>query len=94
MGFMDSSLDGLEGFKSYGNPSSGSAFVAYFSPAQIASNVAPTAPAWRKNFSDSLTVKGIRPVGGPDEFIVLISLSEVPHIPCLMRLDANGNILW
>ncbi len=93
-GVYDSALDGLEGFKSYGNPSSGSAFVAYYSSVQIASNVAPTAPAWRKNFSDSLTVKGIRPIGGAGEFIILTSLSEVPHIPCLMRLDATGNILW
>ena len=93
-GVYDSALDGLEGFKSYGNPSSGSAFVAYFSSAQIASNVAPTAPTWHKNFSDSLTVKGIRPIGGAGEFIVLTSLSEVSHIPCLMRLDATGNILW
>ena len=93
-GVYDSTQDGLEGFKSYGNPSSGSAFVAYFSPAQITSSVAPTAPVWRKDFSSSLTVKGIRPIGETGEFIVLTSLSEVPHIPCLIRLDASGNILW
>ena len=36
-GFVEGAEEGIEGFKSYGNPSSGTASVMYFSPAQIES---------------------------------------------------------
>ena len=53
-GVYDSAKDGLEGFKSYGNPSSGKAFVAYYSPDQVSSSVGPVSPSWRKDFNASL----------------------------------------
>lgn len=93
-GLFDSSKDGFEGFKSYGNPSSGKAFVAYYSPDQVSSGTAPVSPLWRKDFNGSMTVKGIRPIGDTGEFILLTSLVDSPHIPSLKRLDSTGNVLW
>ena len=85
---------GLEGFKSYGNPSSGNAFVAYYSPSLLSASSAPTAPSWRIDFSDSLTVKAIRPLGQTGEFVLLTSGVEYPHEAILKRLDAQGGVLW
>ncbi|MBT3635580.1 MAG: hypothetical protein HN531_01460 [Opitutae bacterium] len=93
-GLFDSAKDGLEGFKSYGNPISGKAFVAYYSSSQVSSSVAPSSPSWRKDFNASLTVKGVRPIGSTGDFILLTSLVESPHIPSLKRLDSQGNLLW
>ena len=93
-GLFDSSKDSLEGFKSYGNPSSGKAFATYYSPDQVSSGTAPVSPSWRKDFNDSMTVKGIRPIGDTGEFILLTSLVDSPHIPSLKRLDSAGDVLW
>ena len=93
-GVYDSAKDGLEGFKSYGNPSSGKAFVAYYSPAQVSSSVAPFSPSWRKDFKASLTVKGIRPVGKTGGFILLTSKADGDNAPHLARLDSQGKVLW
>ena len=47
----------LEGFKSYGNPVSGDAFVMYFSEKQITSKVVPKKPIWELKIKDALSVK-------------------------------------
>ena len=39
----------------------------------------PHAPTWYQNFSDSLTVKAVRPIGNTGEFIVLTSTVNYPH---------------
>ena len=93
-GLYDSEKDGLEGFKSYGNPSSGKAFVAFYSPEQVSSSVAPTSPLWRKDFNASLTVKGIRPIGKTGDFILLTSMADGENAPRLARLDSQGNVIW
>jgi len=93
-GLFDSPKDGLEGFKSYGNPSAGKAFVAYYSPTQVSSSVAPASPTWRKDFNASLTVKGIRPIDNQGGFVLLTSQSQSPNAPILTRLDTQGNVLW
>ena len=93
-GVYDSAKDGLEGFKSYGNPSSGKAFVAYYSPDQVSSSVGPVSPSWRKDFNASLTVKGIRPIGKTGEYILLTSKADGENAPHLARLDSQGNLLW
>ena len=93
-GIYDSAKDGLEGFKSYGNPSSGKAFVAYYSPSQLSSSTAPSTPSWRTDFNASLTVKGIRSIGDTGEFILLTALADSPNPPNVARLDSQGNVLW
>ena len=93
-GLFDSPKDGLEGFKSYGNPSAGKAFVAYYSPDQVSSSVAPVSPTWRKDFNASLTVKGIRPIANLEGYILLTSQNQSSNAPILTRLDAQGNVLW
>ena len=93
-GLYDSEKDGLEGFKSYGNPSSGKAFVAFYSSEQVSSSVAPTSPLWRKDFNASLTVKGIRPIGKTGDFILLTSMADGENAPRLARLDSQGNVIW
>ena len=45
-GVINADKGTLEGFKSYGNPVSGDAFVMYFSEKQVSSEVAPESPIW------------------------------------------------
>lgn len=93
-GVTNAEQGGLEGFKSYGNPSSGTAFVAYYDPDLLNAANAPSSPTWRQDFSDSLTVKGVRPIGATGDVLVLTSAVQYPNEAILKKLDAQGVTLW
>ena len=93
-GVTEAEKGGLEGFKSYGNPSSGTAFVAYYGPSLVQESSMPSAPTWYQNLSDSLTVKAVRPIGNTGEFMVLTSGVNYPHEAMLKKLDSQGSLLW
>ena len=63
-GVTNSSYDELEGFKSYGNPTSGNAFSMYLSSENLISNDPPLNPNWEKQYKNSLTGKSIKNING------------------------------
>jgi len=93
-GVTNAEQGGLEGFKSYGNPSSDTAFVAYYGPDLLNAVNAPSSPTWRRDLSDSLTAKGVRPIGATGDFLVLTSAVQYPNEAILKKLDVQGVILW
>jgi hypothetical protein len=84
----------FEGFKSYGNPQDGQAYVSYFSADQLDSASAPDAPVWLTLLPESVSGKGIREVsdniGG--YIVATASINEGPARA--IRIGANGHILW
>ena len=89
-GFVNGEPDGIEGFKSYGNPISGEANVMFFSAEQLAGNDAPESPAWEKTY-DLVSIRSIRPVG-EDGFVFVAAEDESIYV--VVRLDAEGGEEW
>ena len=94
-GVINAARGNLEGFKSYGNPSTGEAFVAWFSAEQLNANTPPSAPVWTHSLPDGISGKGIREVSGPIGGYVVVTQSEEDDAgPSVHRLSSEGEILW
>ena len=83
----------VEGFKSYGNPSEGNAFVLYLSPETIDSEKAPEMADWEKVYKNTLTGKTIQEIRFSKEFVLAGSTHE-PTEAKLLKIDGSGKILW
>lgn len=92
-GITDAPKDGLEGFKSYGNPFGGTAFLMRLSAAQIQADTAPDAPTWSQTYAGSTTVKGARPVADATGGFIVLTASE-DETATLIRTDDQGATLW
>ena len=92
-GFVNGAMGKVEGFKSYGNPQDGEAFLMYFSSTQLASNDAPETPVWTKVYSESLTGKSVREVSDEDGGLILATASR-KNVAMLTRTDTNGEVTW
>jgi outer membrane protein assembly factor BamB len=90
VGFVNGEPDGIEGFKSYGNPISGQANVMFFSAELLASSDAPESPTWEKTY-DLGSIRAIRPVGD-DGFVVVAAQDESNYV--VVRLDSEGDEQW
>ena len=92
-GVVNCPRDGLEGFKSFGNPFGGQAHIFFLSPEQVAAGSAPDRPMRQRSFSGHETIKAIRPVPGESPgYIVLVGSEEAA--PTLIRTDATGDPVW
>lgn len=87
----------MEGFKSYGNPSAGRAFLMYFAPAIVSAATAPSAATWDKSYGDTylrgLTVKEM----SDGSFLVLLMKTEAAvagQKTSLLKTDASGTQTW
>ena len=91
VGIVNAPQEGLEGFKSFGNPYGGQAHSFYLSAQQVSSNNAPETPLWARTYSDYETAKSIReiPSGG---FIILAGSEDGPA--SLLRVDNDGELMW
>lgn len=91
VGIINAPQEGLEGFKSFGNPYGGQAHSFYLSAQQVSSNNAPESPLWARTYSDYETAKSVReiPFGG---FIILAGNEDGPA--SLLRVDQNGEPMW
>ena len=92
-GVTNSSYDELEGFKSYGNPTSGNAFTMYLSSEALISSDPPLNPNWEKQYKNSLTGKSIKNINGTDEFLIASSSHE-PAVAKVLKIDKDGNLIW
>jgi len=92
-GIVDAPQDGLEGFKSYGNPFGGKAALMYFSSEQVQADSPPNAPTWSRVYDDSLTVKGARVVPDDSGGFILLTANQ-DEIATLIRTDDQGAVQW
>ena len=92
-GVTNSSYDELEGFKSYGNPTSGNAFSMYLSSENLISNDPPLNANWEKQYKNSLTGKSIKNINGSNDFLIASSSHE-PTVAKVLKIDKDGNLIW
>ena len=84
----------LEGFKSYGNPVSGDAFVMYFSENQVISEIAPGSPIWELKIKDALAVKHLEELPSGDGFLLALHGDEEPAIAKVIKISFDGRPIW
>ena len=90
-GFINGARGSAEGFKSYGNPTSGDATLMYFTADQLAASEPPSAPLWSQSYSTLVSVKSVRPLAEGGFVLVASSDDEEAQI---MRVDADGEVVW
>ena len=94
-GFVQGEEEGVEGFKSYGNPQSGKAFLLHLSASQVSGNTPPQTPQWEQVYPDVLSGKTVKEIQGTEPgYVVATSTRDERHIPVVMRVDIKGNLLW
>ena len=92
-GVSNSNYLSMEGFKSYGNPTSGNAFSMYFSSEQLRANNPPIEADWEKEYKNTLTGKSIIKDKNLNEFIIAGSTHE-PTEAKVLKINNKGKILW
>lgn len=92
-GVTNSHYSSMEGFKSYGNPTSGNAFSIYFSSEQLMSNKPPLEPIWEKEYKNMLTGKSIIKDENSNGYIIAGSSHE-PTVAKVIKISNYGEILW
>ncbi len=92
-GVTNSEYSSMEGFKSYGNPTSGNAFTMYFSYEQLMNNFPPNEPVWEKVYKNTLTGKSIIKIEDSNEFIIAGSSHE-PSDAKVLKIRNDGKIIW
>ena len=93
-GLINAQRGALEGFKSYGNAWDGEGFIAYFSPSQLASPVAPDAPTWITLLPNTVSGKGIREIQDTSGGYVVAAGPREDEPARAIRISAAGDILW
>lgn len=91
-GVMNAEPGSLEGFKSYGNPSGGSAFIEYFSADQLSSNSAPQSSAWITTLPGANSGKGVRQLSNGGYIVAALDADEgAGHV---FQISASGDVQW
>ena len=93
-GVINADEGSLEGFKSYGNPVSGDAFVMYFSEKQVTSKIAPESPIWELKIKDALAVKYMEELPSGDGFLLAVHGDEEPAIAKVIKISFDGRKMW
>ena len=93
-GVTNSVAGTLEGFKSYGNPVTGDAFVMYFSDEQIRAEIAPKTPTWEIDFKGALSVKHIVELPDNDGYILAAHSDGEPAEANVIKISASGELEW
>ena len=93
-GVINAEEGALEGFKSYGNPVSGDAFVMYFSEKQVTSKFAPESPIWKLEIKDALAVKHLEELPSGDGFLLALHGDEEPAMAKVMKISLDGQPIW
>ena len=92
-GVTNSTYDAMEGFKSYGNPTNGNAFLMHFSNDLLMSKTLPTEPNWVKEYKNLLTGKSIKQIGNKNEFLIASSTVE-PMVAAIIKIKEDGTTIW
>lgn len=93
-GVINAARGAFEGFKSYGNPVDGQAFVAHYSAAQLGGTSAPSAPAWETIVPNGMSGKAVRQLPGDNPGFIAGVAGMEGEAPFLVKLSASGSIEW
>ena len=93
-GVINADKGTLEGFKSYGNPVSGDAFVMYFSENQVTSKVAPESPIWSLKIKDALAVKHLEELPSGEGFLLAMHGDDEFLTAKVMKISFDGRPIW
>ena len=93
-GVVNAAPGSFEGFKSYGNPVDGQAFVAYYSAAQLSGTSAPIAPVWETIIPNGMSGKAVRELPGDNAGFIAGVAGMEGEAPFLVKLSSSGNIEW
>jgi len=93
-GVKNSRKGTIEGFKSYGNPQSGDAFVMYFSEKQIKSEISPKQPYWEIVFKGALSGKHIVELTNDNGYILVAHNDREPTEAKVLKISSNGELVW
>ena len=93
-GVKNSEEGTIEGFKSYGNPATGDAFVMYFSEEKISSEVAPDGPTWEIDIPDTLSGKHIVEAPDNDGYILAAHSDGETAEAKIVKISSMGELEW
>ena len=94
-GFVAGKKGELEGFKSYGNPQSGNAFLMYLDAEQISASSNNPQPTWEQFYNQALSGKAVREITGHGRGYVLASSNrDEKPVAMVLRIDGNGELIW
>ena len=92
-GFENGNQGGIEGFKSYGNPTSGEARLMVFSPDQLESEIAPDAPSWTRTYTQAGSMRQLRQLPQGD-WVFLAAPPEEEGSYRVVRAKSDGDPIW
>ena len=84
----------LEGFKSYGNPVTGDAYIMYFSEKQVDLDSAPVNPAWEIFLTGAKSVKHAEEIPLLDGYILAVHGHGDEAIAKVVKISLNGQVEW
>ena len=93
-GVTNAAKGSLEGFKSYGNPATGTAFVMYFEESQLMNEDPPANPVWMTEIRGNLSGKTVKEVEGEDAYVVASSTNDDKHTASVIKIDKTGEKRW
>ena len=93
-GVTNAAKGSLEGFKSYGNPATGTAFVMYFEESQLMKENPPAKPDWITEIRGNLSGKVVKEVEGEEAYILASSTNDDKHTAAVIKIDKTGKKNW
>ena len=93
-GVTNAAKGSLEGFKSYGNPATGTAFVMYFQESRLMNENPPPKPDWMTEIRSNLSGKTVKEVEGEGAYIVASSTNDDNHTASVVKIDRAGKKSW
>ena len=93
-GVTNSKKGTLEGFKSYGNPVSGDAYVMYFSEKQISSQIAPKEPTWKVEIEGALSIKHLAEALDGTGYVLAAHADGEPAEAKVLKISSTGELKW
>ena len=94
-GFVAGKKGELEGFKSYGNPQSGNAFLMYLDAEQISASTNNPQPTWEQFYNQALSGKAVREITGHERgYVLATSNRDEKPVAMVLRIDGNGELIW
>tara|TARA_B100001093_G_scaffold303555_1_gene289493 strand:- start:12958 stop:14391 length:1434 start_codon:yes stop_codon:yes gene_type:complete len=93
-GVTNAEKGSLEGFKSYGNPATGTAFVMHFKERQLMNEDAPLKPDWMLEIPGNISAKTIKEVVSQEAYVVASSTTNDNHEASVIMIDKAGKTSW
>lgn len=93
-GVKNSKPGTLEGFKSYGNPVTGNAYLMFFQEKQLAVDIAPIQPAWEIVLKDATSIKHAAELPTLDGYVLAAHSRLEEANAKVIKITENGQIEW